>query len=361
MVDRFDSWRPRCKPPKGLVRPVRVDPAGLAGPTRGQSRSAAWRQTSYGFYVPAEVDSSVPEQRVVEQSVRLPPHGAVTGWASCRLWGAAFFDGLEPDGLELKPVPLAVGGRTSIRTDGRVAVSRERLDAAEVAVVQGVPCTRPGRALFDEMRNAKDVREAVVSMEMMAAAELASISQMGAYVAAHPGWRGVPQVRVALTLADENSRSPAETRMRLIWVLDAGLPPPLVNVPVFDGRGNLLGIADLLDPVAGVVGEYDGAAHRGIRRHHRDVRREDLFRRAGLEYFKVVGLDLRDPAMLVERMLTTRARAKFLPPGQRAWTLVAPDGWHESPEDLMTLDERMAHRALLRGPDPLLDADRALI
>ena len=349
MVDRFDSWRPTCKPPKGLSRPVRVDPAGASGPTRAQSRSSAWRQTSYGFYVPGDVDGSIPEQRIVEQSVRLPEHGAVTGWASCRMRGAAFFDGLEPDGTGRKPVPLAIGCGTSIRADDRVAVSRERLDAAEVTVVNGVPCTKPRRAVFDEMRAARDVREAVVAMDMMAAAELVSISQMRAHVAAHAGWRGVPQARLALDLADEGSRSPNETRLRLIWVLDAGLPPPLVNAPVFDPLGNLIGIADLLDPVAGVVGEYDGAAHRGIQRHHRDVRREDLFRRAGLEYFKVVGLDLLDPTMVVDRMLTTRSRAKFATPAQRAWTLIAPDGWHESPEDFMTLDERLEFRASLRG------------
>ena len=53
------------------------------------------------------------------------------------------------------------------------------------------------------------------------------------YVAAHPGWLGVPLARAALELADEHSRSPAETRMRLIWTQHAGLPRPLVNCEVF--------------------------------------------------------------------------------------------------------------------------------
>ncbi len=49
--------------------------------------------------------------------------------------------------------------------------------------------------------------------------------------------------------------------MRMIWVVDAGLPRPLCNMPIFDRHGRHIGTPDLLDPVAGVVGEYDGALH----------------------------------------------------------------------------------------------------
>lgn len=90
------KWDPRCPPPRNLVMPVRLDPDGITGPTHSQSRGRRWRRTSYGFYVPATVDGSVPEQRILEQSVRLPVEGVVTGWASCRLLGATFFDGVMP-------------------------------------------------------------------------------------------------------------------------------------------------------------------------------------------------------------------------------------------------------------------------
>ena len=115
------------------------------------------------------------------------------------------------------------------------------------------------------MRLASTPREAVVAMDMVAAAELASISQMRAYTDDHEGWDGVPQVRWALALADEDSRSPNETRTRLIWVLDVGLPEPHVNKPVFTLEGRLLGYADLFDEEAGMFGEYDGADHRQAR------------------------------------------------------------------------------------------------
>jgi hypothetical protein len=103
---------------------------------------------------------------------------------------------------------------------------------------------------FDTARFDSDVREAVVAIDMMAAAELVSLRQISDYLPTQARAGGVRQVRQALALADEDSRSPNESRVRLIWVLDAGAAPPRVNQPVFDLRGRLLGIADLLDPVA---------------------------------------------------------------------------------------------------------------
>ena len=164
---------------------------------------------------------------------------------------------------------------------------------------------------------------------------------MTRYLQSRAGWHGVPQVRRALTLASEDSRSPNETRMRLVWELDAGFPRPLVNRPVFDLDGKLIGIADLLDPVAGVVGEYDGADHRAAKRHARDVAREENFRRARLEYFKVTGPDQHDRPLIVRRMQSTRDRALWLPKEECRWTIDPPRGWQGKP----SLDEKLEHRA----------------
>lgn len=328
-------WSPICAPPARLVRPVRLDPRGETGPTRGQARGGRWRQTSRGWYVPATVDGTGPEQRIMEQSVRLPAGGAVTGWASARLHGANFFDGLEPDGRTLVPVPLVIGPAGSIRADPRVVLSRDRLTEAEVVTRYGVPCTRRERALFDAARCAEDVAEAVVALDMGAAAELSSLCRMGRYVAAHSGWAGAPQVRTALGLASEDSRSPNEARTRVIWMVDAGLPPPLVNKPLFDLDGRLLGIPDLLDTEAGMVGEFDGADHRAALRHSKDVAREDRFRKVGLEYVKITGPDLAHRDRVVDRILSTRRRARWLPESRRAWTVTPPPHWEIPP----TLDE----------------------
>jgi len=278
----------------------------------------------------------VVEQRILEQSMRLSEHGAVTGWASLRLAGGGFFDGLASDGKTALPVHLVDAGR-HLRAGPGTVVSRERPPSSEVGLRHGIPCTTVERALFDEMRRTGDLRDAVVAMDMAAAAELTSIRRMTVYVAGRAGTSRTVLCRAALALASEHSRSPAETRMRLVWVLDAGLPSPLCNQPVFGRDGVLLGIADLLDPVAGVVGEYDGAAHRGRDRHRHDVGREDAFRRHQLEVFRVVSGD--ENATVVQRMLTTRTRAAFLPEDRRPWSLVSPG--HDARAAEPTLDDRL--------------------
>jgi hypothetical protein len=177
------------------------------------------------------------------------------------------------------------------------------------------------------MRKAPSVREAVVAMDMAAAARITSISRMRTYLDCRAGWTGAPLVRRALDLADEESRSPQETRARLIWVLDAGLPRPHVNQPLFTREGRLLGYPDLLDVESGLVAEYDGDDHRASIRHSEDVDREDLFRRHLLEVTHLTGADTRDTAKTVARLHAARARAHWLPPETRPWTLRPPATW----------------------------------
>lgn len=328
------KWARVCRPPAGLVRPLRTDSTGITGPTPGAARGKHWRRTSQGWYVPADTSLDVPEQRVLEQSVRLPDGAAVTGWAACRMHGAGLIDGLAPDGRTRIPVGLALGGANRrIQSDPSVRLSFERLAQSEVVSRQGVRVTIPLRAVFDAMREAGDLREAVVVVDMMVAAELVTLHDVRRYVAGRVGWRGVGQVRRALDLASEHSWSPQETRLRLVWRIDAGLPDPLPNCPVHGLDGSLLGTADLLDAEAGLVAEFDGADHRRVRRHARDIAKEDRFRRHGLEVARVTGLDLADVPLVVRRLQEARSRARFLPPAQRRWQARPMQGLSERRHD----------------------------
>lgn len=344
MARQRHRWDPICEPPSRLVTPVRVDVTGRTGPTRGQARGPAWRQSTYGFYVPSDVPLA-PEQRVLEQSMLLPAEGAITGWASLRLRRARFFDGLMPDGVATRPVPLVTGPDVHRRNTSDAVFYRDRLAPCEVEVRQGVRCTVAERAVFDEMRRSADVRDAVRAMDMAAAAELTSLRRMQAYLEEHPGWVGVPLVRNALDLAVEESRSPRETDLRLVWVLDALLPRPLVNREVFEiGTGRLLGIADLLDVRTGLVGEFDGGEHAGAVRRSRDAARDGLFRDHGLEVFRVTSVDLARPSTVVARARAAYARARGIPGHRRTWTLEPPPGW----EPALSVDETLTERDLVR-------------
>lgn len=290
-------WDPVCPVPHNLSRPVRIDPTGRAGPTKRQASGPHWVRTSHGFYVPASTPRDLPEQRILEQSVRLPPGGAVTGWAACRLHRAALIDGLGRDRRTPLPVPLAPGRTGNIRADDQVVLTYERLDAGEVVPRLGIPCVDVLRATFDAMRLADDDREAVVVMDMMAAAEPTSLVRMRDQADAHPGWRGI----------------------------DAGLPPGVhVNCPVLDRAGRLLGIADLLNERAGLAVEFDGAEHRRAGRQTRDVHKDEELRSHGLEVTRVTGLDLLEVPRVVRRLLDARGRAKFEADPDRRWVARPP-------------------------------------
>jgi hypothetical protein len=300
-------------------------------PTKGQAEGPSWQRVAPGWYVPAVRSDSV-EQRILEQSHRLADGagGAVTAWGSLRWQGAAYFDGLGPGGLDALPVPLLVG-TGNLRPSPGSRISKEQLAPTERVIVDGIPVTRIQRALFDEVRRRNELWSGVQAIDMVAAARLISCALFWAYVLHRPAWEGVPLVRKAVGLASDDSRSPRETWLRLVWVLLAELPPPVCNKPVFDRDGQLLGIPDLFDPVAGLVGEYDGAHHKDLVHHRSDVSREELFRNHGLEYFEVVQGDSR--AVAAQRIRDARARAKFLPPESCAWTLTLPPRYPE-PESL---------------------------
>lgn len=336
-------WDPVCRRSEGLVAPSRVDPKGLQGPTWRTANGRQWERVSSGLYAPAS-RPDVVEQRIVEQASRLKPdgsHGCVTSWASLRWRGAAFFDGLDADGATRLPVPLVLGGGgRKLRQVAGSTVSREQLPLAEREVIEGVPVTTVPRALFDEIHRRGELWSAVSAIDMAAAAGLISVWLFATYVGNQNSRNGAPLAREACSFAVDELRSPREAWLFLVWLLVAGLPEPLVNCPVYDLDGRRLGFPDLFDPVAGLVAEYDGAHHLVGDHPVRDLVREDRFRDHGLEYVAIVKGQSR--RAVARRLLAARARARFLPPGSRSWTLDRPE-WDPAPE---TLDARLVRLGL---------------
>lgn len=320
-------FRPRIERPTGLARPVRVDPDGLLGPTRHQAAGPNWRRTSAGRYVPAYVDHALVEQRILEQGTRIRQWGIVTAWAALRWLGAAAFSGLAPFTGELLPVPLAVGNAQLLRPDPRIVVTRQQVAPYERQSVDGLWVAIPERALLDEVRRHGRMRQGVVDVEMSIAAGLTTRAEFASYVDARGPWTGIQLARDCAALAGLGCVSPQEVRMVLAWLLDAELGRPLCNVPIFDRQGRLIAIVDLLDVVAGLVGEYQGGAHRDPASHRRDIQRHDRLRAVGLEVFEVVEGDLAHRDALASRMVAARRRARFEPESKRAWTLTEPS-WY---------------------------------
>jgi hypothetical protein len=302
---------------------VRVDDEGRAGPTRMQARSKAWRRTSRGLFVPAATPQTV-EQRIVEAAAVLPAYGGVTGWAALRWLGGTWFDGTDARGQ--RPVVLALMD-SSIRAQRGIALSEERVDPTQIAAHAGIRTTIATYALLFEIRHARTDGEASIAADMAAYSDLVSRVELAVLVAQCAGWDGIGRGRKVVGLMDENAWSPAEVTMRGIWTVEAGLPRPLANRPVFDLQGRLIGTPDLLDPMAGVAGEYDSELHLDSARRRRDREREERFRSAGLEPVVMVTGDIGDPWPFVARLRTAYARAVRRPRTDRRWTIEQPSWW----------------------------------
>ena len=320
----------------GIVAPVRRDLSGITGPTDSQTKSSEWRRSSRGLYVPSHVDADAVGQRIVEAAAVLPGYGGVTGWAALAWLGARWFEGLTGRG-ERRPVVLACGG-DDIRPQPGIAPSAERLSPADLTTHHGLRITTAVRAVVFEMRYAASERFAVTALDMAAFGDLVSRDEAAAYVAGLNGWTGVPRARGALPLSDENSWSPREVLMRLVWTRSAGRPRPLCNVPIFDLQGRHVGTPDLFDPVAGVIGEYDGSMHLLGAQRAKDIRREAVFRSHQLETVTMVAADGADTSGFVQRLHAAYARASWLPESERTWTISPPDWWIPT----MTVAQRRA-------------------
>ncbi len=318
-----ELWALEARP--HLVLPCRVDPTGVLGPTRAESRGTRWRRASHGRFTPSWVELTT-EQRILEAACLLPAHGGVTGWAGLH-WQRAtrWFEGTSPAGAD-RPVCLAVAG-DDIRPQRGVKICAERLDPRDLIVADGIRLTSAVRSTCFEMRYAADQRRAAIVLSMAAYHDLVSIEELAEYASRHSGWTGIPKCRAAIPLAEENCWSPTEVEMVLIWRLDAELPRPLCNRPLFDLDGNHIGTPDLLDVEAGVVGQYDGALHLAGEQRAVDVRAEERFRGVGLECFTMVAADRRNPGRVAQRMRAARKRAQWRAESQRQWTIEYPPWW----------------------------------
>lgn len=102
---------------------------------------------------------------------------------------------------------------------------------------------------------------------------------------------GGARLRSAVDAARTGSGSPAETRVRL--VLDAGrVPPPELNVKLFDDRGRYLGKPDFVWRAQKVVLEYEGDGHREQSQFRYDIARYDRLAAAGWRVLRATADDL---------------------------------------------------------------------
>jgi hypothetical protein len=161
----------------------------------------------------------------------------------------------------------------------RLPVGDDDLDE-DVVAWGDLQVTSALRTCFDLMRE-RGLVEGVVVADSFARAGAVDLRKLGEYCADRQRWPHVRRARCAAQLAHEGSRSPGETRLRMVVVL-AGYEEPLVNVPVYSPFGEHVATPDLmLRGRRWVHLEYDGAYHDEASQHGRDLRRQNGLLRAG--------------------------------------------------------------------------------
>lgn len=257
-----------------------------AGVSRSMTAGRNWQRAAHGYYRSTD-HTPTTAQRLVDASVNVPTGGALAGWAAAFVLGVDWCDGLGLDGRRQLPVPISTGPNVHRRSTPLLHYARDRLPPQERQRRHGLPVTTALRTAFDTARWAPSLTETVVALDACAHFGVVRLPALEEYVGEHAGWAGIRQVRAALPLVEPGVRSPWETRLRLVYVLEANLSRPLVNPPVYDDRGRFVGMPDLLDVEAGLAIEYDGSGHRQRFQHNQDNAREEALEDVGLVVVRV--------------------------------------------------------------------------
>ncbi|WP_433783206.1 hypothetical protein ACQPX6_24705 [Actinomycetospora sp. CA-101289] len=188
---------------------------------------------------------------------------------------------------------------------GAPRVRRDVLAPGEVTRRWGTPITTPARTAFD-LAGRAPLPDAVAAVDALAHAWRFGPDDLAALVDAHPGVRGLVQVRRVIGLMDARAESLPESRLRVGLAL-RGVPSPVPQYPVRlpNGRGVRL---DLAWPCPGaglrpVALEYDGPEHRTIRGHGLDLDRDAGLDDLGWDVVRVTARQMHDLDALAARVL----------------------------------------------------------
>jgi hypothetical protein len=292
------------------------------GVSPDELRGPRWRQPFHGVHAPVVDDEDHPLQRIQDAAALVPPGGALAGWAAGHQLGAHDLDGRGRSGHDQERIMIVVPLSCHPAPRPGIQFVRSALGDGDLVEIDGIRVTAAVRTCFDVARSSS-VEEGLVGADIICRQVGLEPADVQEYAEQHPRMRGLPVARAVLALADRRSRSSGESRLRYIWVVQAGLPRPQCNPYVLDGTGDVVAMTDLLDLETGLAGEYDGAEHRSLRQHTADNAREEDLEGLGIEVVRATSLDvgpLRDRT--VARILAGRGRAA----GQvRSW------GWRPSP------------------------------
>jgi len=249
---------------------------GVLSPHQLRTR---YRAVFPNVYLGKDIRPSL-EQRIAAGWLWSNRRGIIAGAAAAALHGAQWI----PEDV---PVELV---HANSRAPHGVLVRRGVLKDGETQTIAGYAVTTPERTAFDIGRRGA-VHSAVARLDALARATGFKIDDVLRVAQAHPGSPGLRRLETALELVDPGAQSPRETYLRLLFI-DAGLPRPQTQIPVFGADGIPVAYLDLGWEEWMVAVEYDGDQHRTDRRQYvKDIRRLEMLEEMGWIIVRVVAED----------------------------------------------------------------------
>src|SRR4051794_9982394 len=243
-------------------------------------------------------------QRCEAYRPRMQPGQLFSHVTAASLLGLPLPAGLEDGPLHVSAVRPAAQPRTSGVVGHRLSIQ------PEVIVQWGLPATGH-RETWCQLAAVLGLDDLIVVADhLLTTTKLPEPTAHDLLAEAIEATRrqGAALLRQALVEARRGSRSPGETRVRLLLVR-AGIPEPLLNHRIYDAFGRYLGKGDLVWRSHKVVLEYEGAQHGlDVGQFRYDVERYERFRDAGWTVIRVTADDLRPQRRAA---LVARVRARL--------------------------------------------------
>jgi hypothetical protein len=279
--------------------PFTVEQAAALGVSRRRlSTSPLFRSVCTGIHVATEVPDSA-DLRLAAVGLIITNGAVVSGPTAAWVHGADVRKSVD----ELLEITDTRGGRPSSR--GLLVARRGTLGIDDVIEVGGLRVTTVARTAFDLAR--RDVAEGVVALDAMWHKGLLTPEELLEFASGKRQFRGIRQIAYVASLADKGAQSPMESRLRMVLVLEEGLPKPETQLEVPDDWGGVLATLDMgyRRQYAGM--EYDGGVHETKRNRVRDNRRHNRLKSAGWHVLRYASDDMR----LRRHVIRREAREAF--------------------------------------------------
>lgn len=269
-----------------------------------------------GAYTTAGLDAldpyelRVPHRRLIEATLdQLHPRAVISHGSAAAVLGLPLFASMV-DHVHVTRDRRGGGVRRQL-----VWVHGSPVRDEERSVVDGLVVTSVARTVVDVARTVSFDRAVAVADQGLAVG--APKEELSACLELARRWHGCGQARRAVAFADGRSESVGESISR-VRLNDLGLPPPVLQLEVFDDNGYLLARGDFGWPERKTLGEFDGKVKYGklVRPGqtpeqvvYAEKLREDALRDDGWQIARWGWDDLRTPRVIEDRILRAFARA----------------------------------------------------